>query len=187
MKRQISTQCQKKFANLPDNLGILQQGKFCRGAYLKYSNTPLGSGPGTGRFWSDKHLDSPLYFSSDEYAVFPERRETGFDIVEPHFRFWATVDLENVLDLTSANVRKLLKITKYEVEKIEWSAWKEVPCPTQILGRQAFDAGYEAIIFNSVRHKGSTNLAIFAANLNVNRSSIVIQDSHGNFKNGRIP
>jgi hypothetical protein len=185
-KKIISKVCLGKFTKLPADLGISKAGAYCRGTYLKYKDTPLGSGPGTGRFWSDRNLFSPLYFASNEFAVFPERRESGFDIVEPHFRFWVTVDLQNVLDLTSPEIRKKAKISKYEVE-IEWAAWTGIPCPTQILGKAAFDLGYEAIMFHSVRHKGTTNLAVFASNLDVHRSSIVIQDSHNNFSNDRIP
>lgn len=57
VKIAISTHCSKKFSNLPANLGIVKTGAFCRGAYLKFQKTPLGSGPGVGRFWSDKSLD----------------------------------------------------------------------------------------------------------------------------------
>lgn len=106
--------------------------------------------------------------------------------MEPHFRFWATVKLHNVLDLTSSDIHKRAKISKYEIG-IEWTAWTGIPCPTQILGRKAFDAGYEAILFYSVRHKGTLNLAVFASNLEVQRSSIVIHVPHNNFSNDRIP
>ncbi len=187
VKRRISVKSHDKFSDLPAELGTSIQGKFCRGAYLKYRDTPLGTGPGKSRFLGEKDLESPLYFASNEYAVFPERRETGFDIVEPHFRFWVSVLLVNVLDLTSAEVRKSLGMTRYEVEKIEWVAWGEILCPTQILGRKAFETGYEAILFNSARHGDTKNLAVFPKNLNKKKSSIIIQDSHNNFKISRIP
>jgi hypothetical protein len=44
VKRRISVKSHDKFSDLPAKLGTSIQGNFCRGAYLKYRDTPLGTG-----------------------------------------------------------------------------------------------------------------------------------------------
>lgn len=153
---------------LPSNIGSSLEEDFCRGSYLKYFKTPLGSGSSDTRY-SLQGMET-IYLTNTEQTVIVERKETGLIKSPPHYHIWAEVNLRNVLDLTDNKTLQKIDIKPEEqiILDLEWEGLQDV-CGvtpfTQHLGSRAFDLKYEAIKFKSVREPKSTNLVIFPHNL----------------------
>ncbi len=74
----------------------------------------------------------------------------------------ADVVLSKVLNLSSAATRNILKITLKQLRETNWSSSSQETL-TQLLGRLAFEAGFEAMLVPSAG--GGQNLNIFRQNL----------------------
>lgn len=87
--------------------------------------------------------------------------------------------LSRVLDLSDGAVRQRMRISEARMLKTDWR--KEMDAGrlplTQLVGRAAFDAGFEAIRVLSATHTGETNLIVFPENL-LRSSSLQVLGTH---------
>ena len=109
-----------------------------------------------------------VYTSTDlktaEWEYTNTVRSRGFDIAYllPYTAISATVKLSKVLNLNNSEVRKMLKVTLKELCGAPWDN-STTETLTQVIGRLAYEAGFEAILAPSAG--GGQNLNIFRQNL----------------------
>lgn len=112
-----------------------------------------------------------------EYADGLDRWLAGFS--GQHLSFSVTYSLKKVLDLTSADVRKVLKIRKRDLAAA-WLGAHTLPPDawpvTWILGQNAFELDFDAIRFHSTKDPAGTCLLIFTERLIPGRTFVHIHD-----------
>ena len=102
-------------------------------------------------------------------------RSSGLNITSllPYIIIGADVTLSKVLDLSDALVRERLGVTLAEVRSVKWDASPDQTL-TQIIGRLAYEAKFEAILAPS--RGGGLNLNIFRQNLLPDSSIEIINE-----------
>jgi RES domain-containing protein len=134
-----------------------------------YRFTGVGSVFGGAR-WSVKGLMPTLYASLDPVTLSAEAYyktlEYGWTAEEfrgPQLTIRMRWELQRVLDLTAADVRKALGITKKEMVECDW--WTEQnedrEAVTQALGRAAFENLAEGLIVPSARRASGINIVYY--------------------------
>lgn len=143
-----------------------------RSASPKYANerdliTGEGSRQHGGR-WNPPGV-AAIYSSLTPETAMAEAlahaRYYGFPIqsVMPRTFIALHLQLQRVLDLSKAKVRKKLGISKPRLVKTDWRAemdLHQVPV-TQAIGQAAFEAGIEALIVPSAADPAERNLVVF--------------------------
>lgn len=71
--------------------------------------------------------------------------------------------LRVVLDVTKANVRKLLRVSRKALVEEDWGRAQDSGSEAlaQALGRAAFEAGFEALLVPSAAYRRGVNLVVF--------------------------
>ncbi len=109
-----------------------------------------------------------VYTSTDlktaEWEYTNTARSRGFDSAHllPYTAISANVKLSKVLNLSNSAVRKMLKVTLKELRGAPWDS-SATETLTQVIGRLAYEAGFEAILAPS--GGGGQNLNVFRQNL----------------------
>lgn len=152
-------------------------GVVYRSASPRYANSnDLLAGIGsmrTGARWNPPKSFLTVYTSLDAHTaldeVFAHYRHYGIPIETAMPRVTVAVRVENndVLDLTDAAIRSVLRVSKRRMLSEPWrteqAAGREAL--TQALGRLAHELGLEALIVPSPARKGGVNLIMFPDNL----------------------
>lgn len=137
-----------------------------------------GSREASGRFHGKGELVI-VYTSTDlktaEWEYSNTARSSGLNITSllPYIIIGADVTLSKVLDLSDALVRERLGVTLAEVRSVRWDASSDQTL-TQIIGRLAYEAKFEAILAPS--RGGGLNLNIFRQNLLPDSSIEIINE-----------
>jgi RES domain-containing protein len=135
------------------------------------SRTDLLSGAGSrawGGRWNPPGLFNCVYASLDAHGAIEEAmallRWLGLPFEKSRPRVFVAVrlDLQCVLDLTSAAVLRRLGVTPNKLRSIDWRASQDSgeEALTQAIGRLAWEARLEAILVRSA-HFESMNLVLF--------------------------
>lgn len=164
-------------------------GSFLRAIALEYQGSPLsaiGSAKRGGRYNPRTEFEI-LYLARHPDTVVREIKLVSRDVdgneiilpTPPQLLLTVTYHLQCVVDLSSADGRKQLGVTKAELLR-EWTDDVDagiVPY-THAIGRAARAAGVEAIIVPSARKRGEPNLAIIIDQLRTG-SYVEIHDPRG--------
>lgn len=99
-----------------------------------------------------------------QWEYFNTARSIGIDTAHllPVTAIGAEIVLSKVLNLSRADVRSTLKITLKQLQETNWSLSPDEAL-TQLVGRLAFEAGFEAMRVPSLG--GGQNLNVFRQNL----------------------
>jgi RES domain-containing protein len=95
-------------------------------------------------------------------------------VVFPFAAVSLEADVERLLDLTDAKVRRTLKVTLVELAG-DWQAAQDrgYEALTQAIGRIARAAGYQGLLFPSAARPGGRNIVLFGDAVPPNRLRIV--------------
>lgn len=151
-------------------------GAAFRSSGVKYANEgDLLSGDGAARYggrWNPRGV-SAVYASLDPVTAvkesYHEFLEYGFAgaTIRPRVFVGMKVDLECVLDLTQARIRRSLGYTVSDLVTEDWRAIQAAgeESWTQAIGRGAVAAGFEALVAPSARNRTGKILVAFPSNL----------------------
>lgn len=89
--------------------------------------------------------------------------DAGFKPFAPHRLVCVEVSLQRVVDLSTESAVQTAGLSVEHLRRA-WQLAAE-PTPTQLLGRRAFDAGIEGLLFSSRLDPSARNLAVFPDNL----------------------
>lgn len=99
------------------------------------------------------------------YEAYQNFLDYGFSLsaVRPRVTVGALAKLGTVLDLTDSAIRRKIGFTLTELLDEDWEAIQArgEESWTQAIGRGARQAGFEAILVSSARHRGGRNIVIF--------------------------
>ena len=143
-----------------------------RSAGTRYANEDdFLSGRGAARHggrWSRPGLRA-VYASLDiitaTYEAYQNFLDFGFSLstIRPRVTAGALAKLGRVLDLTDSPIRRKIGFTLTELLDEDWEAIQArgKESWTQAIGRGSRQAGFEAILVPSARHRGGRNIVIF--------------------------
>ena len=147
-----------------------------RSAGVKYAHeSDLLSGDGAARYggrWNPRGV-GVIYASLDPVTAvkesYQEFLEYGFAgaTIRPRVFVGIQVDLNCVLDLTQARIRRALGYTVSDLVTEDWRAIQAAgeESWTQAIGRGAVAAGFEALLAPSARNRTGKILVAFPSNL----------------------
>lgn len=120
---------------------------------------------------------STLYCSATNFTSIHERFYnliTNQKPLPPHTVACIQVDLVRVWDLSSSELCQEAKIDWDELNQ-PWEYYQDylqIPSYSQLIGEIAYQEKVEAVMFESTKHKGYVNLAIFTEHLTLDRLNI---------------
>lgn len=147
-----------------------------RSAGVKYANeTDLTSGSGAsfyGGRWNPPRI-AAVYASLDLNTAFEESfqefRRYGFapSSIQPRVFAGLSIDVQVLLDLTSAPIRRKLGFTLTELLSEDWHAiqFQGDESWTQAIGRGAVKCGFEGLLVPSSQRRKGQNIVVFPTNL----------------------
>jgi RES domain-containing protein len=123
-------------------------------------------------------LDSSIDPATALGEAFAHHRYFGFPIEDALPRIMAAVrvELQHVLDLTDASIRKTLRVSVAELVNDDWHKLnrKGQEALTQAIGRLAWQAEWEGLLVPSAVADGKANLIIFPGNLIAPKSDLLL-------------
>jgi RES domain-containing protein len=162
-------------------LAVAFEGVVVRSAGTHYANeddflSGAGSAKVGGR-WNRKGIIA-VYASLDILTAIQEAYQNilsyGFslDAIRPRVTAGAAVKLNRVMDLTRRSLRQKLGFSLQELIEEDWQALQNAgeEAWTQAIGRGCREAGFEALLVPSARHKGGKNIIIFPDRLDADSS-----------------
>ena len=148
-------------------------GTFYRATTLEFANRgDLLAGVGSrmaGARWTPPGTFNAVYGSLEPETAMAEALanycEFGIPVSEamPLVFVAVMVKVQAVLDLTSADVQPVLKITPRTMIATAWEAEQKRgnEALTQAIGRIAWEEKFEGLLVPSARRKGATNIVLF--------------------------
>ena len=153
--------------------GDTHRGRFYRSVPLEHFYTMLstvGAERGDNRYSQVAFAkrSRPMYLAEDPEVALLEAHgrflnTLGRADIPAFVVFPVQVELSRVLDLTSERILQHLGIEPMSLTG-DWRR-QQGQALTQRLGEDAFEAGFEAILYPSARVPGRTNLVLFTAQL----------------------
>jgi RES domain-containing protein len=123
-----------------------------------------------GGRWNGIKQFPAVYGSTDEHTAIDESnaraKRYGIVVRKPRVVVAIHLQLQRVLDLTDAEVRRKLGITLKEIAAEDWEKLQDsgVESLSQALGRAAHESWAEAILVKSFARRSGVNVAFFPKN-----------------------
>jgi len=107
-----------------------------------------------------------LYFASSQHVMEGEMSSYGSNpyAVDRTTYYYHQVSLNNMLDLTNPDTRRMLNVSLEDLISEEYKAYNSSqpsPATTHVMGRYANDNGYTGMVVPSARADGGVNIVIF--------------------------